>query len=359
MSYRYKSSSRYCCSSSSSDDCYYYQKKDCCRDECPPKNCIVDDFFTVTNLVSNQTGVSSNQDLNLINPWGIIVQSNRLYVANNGTGTITSYSLNGAPITPVITVPPAITGIGSPTGLVSNTGTNFIITSGSLSGPATLITCTEDGTISAYNATVNATSTIVTVNRSSINANYKGLALVANNLYVADFRNNRIDVFDDTFSLLPGYAFVDPSMPIGFAPYNITYVCGKLYVTYAKQDGTATNDVSGLGNGFVSMFSTQGVFLGRFLSGGYLNSPWGIIRVREDTYAPVCTGCGVFLISNYGDGTIGVYSERGVFIGRLRDRCDVDIIIGGLRGIIHGRQIYFSSGPNNETNGTIGSITRC
>jgi uncharacterized protein (TIGR03118 family) len=295
----------------------------------------------------------------LINPWGIVNYSGRLWVADNGTGLITTYNLNGVPLLNIITVPPATTGTGSPTGLVVNTGTNFVVTNGIISGPATLITCTEDGTVSAYNATVNATSTIIVVDRSSQNANYKGLAIANNNLYVADFHNNRIDVFDDNFNLLSGFPFTDPSLPIGYAPFNITYICGKLYVSYAKQDSNAEDDVSGQGNGFVSMFSTQGIFLGRFLSGGYLNSPWNIIRIREDTYTQTCTGCGIFLVGNFGNGTISIYSDRGAFLGRLQDRCGVDVIIDGLWGLAYGRSIYFASGPNNETNGLVGSLTLC
>jgi len=350
------SSSSSSCSSSSSDDCHRkrhhkkkHHKKHHKRDKChKEKKCktIVDEKFAITNLVSNLPVIASNQDANLINSWGIILVNNKLWVANNGSGLITTYNLNGLPTAPVVTVPPAVSGTGNPTGIVYNSGPNFIITKNTDSGPATVIVCTEDGTIAGYNQTVDSVNAITAVNRSGALAIYKGLAITSNNLYVADFHNNRIDTFDGTFNLLAGYPFIDPSLPTGYAPFNIVYLCNKLYVLYAKQDSAAEHNVTGPGNGFVSIFSLQGTFLGRLISGGYLNSPWGLAK----------TNCGALLIGNFGDGTIGIYNENGLFMGRLQDRNELDIIIGGLWGLIYGPIMYFSSGPNNKINGLVGSL---
>jgi len=65
------------------------------------------------------------------------------------------------------------------------------------------------------------------------------------------------------------------------------------------------------------------------------------------------------LIGNFGDGTISAYSTEGTFLGKLMDRNCVDIIIDGLWGLANGENgtIYFASGPNNEENGLIGSLT--
>ena len=71
-----------------------------------------------------------------------------------------------------------------------------------MSGPARFIFATEDGTIAGWAPNVNVT-TAITVPTPAHNANYKGLALSGNGtthlLYAADFRNNRVDVFDGNF----------------------------------------------------------------------------------------------------------------------------------------------------------------
>jgi len=309
-------------------------------------------------LVSNLGGVAPFQDPNAVNTWGIVYNANQLFVADNGTGFITTYSTSGSPIATPITVPSATSGTGSPDGLIYYGGTQFIITSGSNSGPARLLTSTEDGTVSGYNSTVNPTTAIVTVNRSGVGAVYKGLVIVGSYLYVCDFHNNRIDTFDSSFNLLLGFPFVDPTLPSGFAPFNIVSFNNLLYILYAKQDPIAQHDdVAGPGNGYVSVFSTNGTFVNRLISGGYLNSPWAMIQVP----ILLTTNCTqpAFLIGNFGNGTIAAYSSQGVFLGKLRDYQCVDLIIDGLWGLAQGtgNVIFFASGPNRESNGLVGSIT--
>jgi hypothetical protein len=86
-------------------------------------------------------------------------------------------------------------------------------------------------------------------------------------LYAANFRAGTIDVVKDSGSApnLAG-AFTDPSLPAGYSPFNVQNIGGKLYVTYALQDSTRTDDVAGAGHGFVDMFDLQGVFLARVAS---------------------------------------------------------------------------------------------
>src|SRR5438105_610368 len=97
----------------------------CECNKCKPHKCVsIKDKFEVTNLVSNIPDVGLVTDANAINSWGIVRINNNLYVANNGTSTITEYSLHGTPIPPVISV----TG-EDPTGLVYNNTNGFIVTS--------------------------------------------------------------------------------------------------------------------------------------------------------------------------------------------------------------------------------------
>ncbi len=53
-----------------------------------------------------------------------------------------------------------------------------------------------------------------------------------------------MDVFDSSFAPVPG-GFVDPKIPSGYAPFGIQNVGGNIFVTYAKQDSAAHDDVPG------------------------------------------------------------------------------------------------------------------
>ena len=137
---------------------------------------------------------------------------------------------------------------------------------------------------------------------TSSHAVYKGLALAAvggaNYLYAANFHTGKIDVFNARFKevRLPG-RFKDPQIPTGFAPFDVQLLGGELYVTYAKQDAARHDDVAGPGNGFVDVYDTSGHLLRRLISGGDLNSPWGLVL------APASFGAfaGDLLVGNFGD----------------------------------------------------------
>ena len=91
---------------------------------------------------------------------------------------------------------------------------------------------------------------------------------------------------------------MDPNLPAGYAPFNVQNIGGQIYVTYAKQDAEGRDDVPGAGNGFVSIFGTNGNFVKRLASNGSLNSPWGL------ALAPSSWGAagGDLLVGNFGDG---------------------------------------------------------
>src|SRR5262249_32442787 len=178
---------------------------------------------------------------------------------------------------------------------------------------------------------------------------YDGLAIGdfggAHFLYAADFHNGKIDVIDGQFQLVdPGTngfgTFTDPNLPQGFAPFNIQNLGGKLYVTYAKQDATATRDVAGPGNGFIDVFDTSGHLLQRLVSGGALNSPWGL-ALAPSNFGSFSND---LLVGNFGDGTINAYNPTtGAFVGQMLDDNGNAVQIGGLWGLQFGNGV--SSGP--------------
>jgi hypothetical protein len=75
-----------------------------------------------------------------------------------------------------------------------------------------------------------------------------------------------VTVVDGTFNTVmlgPG-AFVDPTLPMGYAPFGIQTIGDKIYVAYALRDDTGT-EVHGPGLGYVSAFDTMGTFLSVWL----------------------------------------------------------------------------------------------
>src|SRR5437016_5423251 len=81
--------------------------------------------------------------------------------------------------------------------------------------PALFLFATEDGTISGWSPGVDMTHAVLKVDNSA-GAVYKGLALLGNQLFAANFRGNSVDVFNSDFS--PGGSFTDSAVPAGFAP---------------------------------------------------------------------------------------------------------------------------------------------
>ncbi|MEJ0106945.1 MAG: hypothetical protein WDO19_32335 [Bacteroidota bacterium] len=72
--------------------------------------------------------------------------------------------------------------------------------------------------------------------------------------------------------------FKDPFLPHGYSPFNIQAIGDWLYVLYAKV-GPDGKDDKGVGNGFVSIFSTDGSFVKRFATRDQLQfTPGGIAK---------------------------------------------------------------------------------
>ena len=251
--------------------------------------------FTQTNLVSDLPGLAKTTDPDLVNPWGVSFSSSSpFWVSDNHTGLATLYNGAGDKLGLTVTIP-ALPGPAAPTGQVFNSSSFF---NGDL-----FIFATEDGTITGWRGSLGTTAETLFDN-SGAGAIYKGLAIGTTPngtyLYATDFRNNSITVFKSAGAPSLSGNFTDPTLPSGYAPFNIQNIGGKLYVTYALQDSAKQDDASGPGHGFVSVFDEQGDFLQRLISAGPLNSPWGM------AIAP--TGFGNFgndlLVDNFGDGTV-------------------------------------------------------
>src|SRR5215467_2743899 len=132
------------------------------------------------NLISDLPGIADITDANLVNPWGISASATSpFWISDNHSGTATVYNSNGQPFpvaSPIVVqIPtPGGTDPGAITGQVFNSTTGFEVTTGK---PAMFIFATEDGTISGWNGSVDATHSVIKVDRSASGAVYKGMAI--------------------------------------------------------------------------------------------------------------------------------------------------------------------------------------
>ncbi|HSB38761.1 MAG TPA: TIGR03118 family protein [Gaiellaceae bacterium] len=315
--------------------------------------------FTVTPLVSDQPGVAPVTDSDLVNPWGLVSGPTTFWWASdNGMDKSTLYNGSGTKQGLVVSVP------GGPTGTVFNSTTGFVLPTG---GKALFLFDGEDGIVRAWNG-AQGTTAIVVKNRSDVGAIYKGLAIAdtANGprLYAADFHNGRIDVLDGSFGLVPNSGFEDPSLPKGFAPFNVQVLGNRVFVAYAKQDADAEDEVAGQGLGRVDVYDLEGNLLGGIDGHGQLNAPWGL------AIAPASFGAlaGDLLVGNFGDGQINAFREANpgqfVHVGELRGSDSRPLVIDGLwalqvsQGGNNGTagQLFFTAGPDGESHGLFGKI---
>jgi uncharacterized protein (TIGR03118 family) len=348
------------------------------------------DAYVVTPLVSNLAGHAAKKDAILQNAWGIAFSpaGSPFWVNDNATGCSTLYDGTGVKITVLqVSIPlpgnfvptsscqprdpnnPPNPGPAAPTGIVWNPAASFVVPGTKI--PAVFIFSTEDGTISAWAGGLNpAENAVLAADESSTGAVYKSLAFAVNNkgafLFATNFHNGTVDVFgpnglDGMFTkvVLDGN-FADPELPPGYAPFNIVNIDGDLFVTYAKQNDQKHDDVAGPGHGFVDVFDTDGHLIRRFESRGLLNSPWGIARASF-AFGPFS---GKILIGNFGDGRINVFNNDGTFVDQLEDVHGKPLVIDGLWTLTLGGgrgsspdTLYFSAGPDDETNGLFGTIT--
>jgi uncharacterized protein (TIGR03118 family) len=330
-----------------------------------------DSAFQQTNIVSNVPGLAIATDPKLINPWGLSLNpAGQFRVSDNGTGLSTVYDTDGNRLRTTVQVPlpPGSTSdAAAPTGNVLNTTPDFVISGNGVSAPATNIFATEDGTIAAWNPTVDKRHAVIAFDNSGAGAVYKALTLGSNAqgkfIYATNFFNGTVDVFDSHFqpAQLAG-SFSDPTIPDGFAPFGIRNVNGTLFVTYAKQNDARHDDVAGPGNGFIDEFDTDGNLIGRFASQGTLNSPHGI------ALAPADFGefSNALLVANFGDGRINAFDPAtGRFLGQLADAHNRPLTNVGIWGMTFGNgaggtrtdTLYFAAGINGEQDGLLASIS--
>lgn len=372
--------------------------------------------YVQKNLVSNiplppnSDGSMVTVDFGLQNSWGATRSAGGpWWIADNNIGWSSLYDGNGIPLK-IFTEPDGSAGdfvtiptspkfpagsIANPTGIVFNqSATDFILTKGTPANKsAAFIFVGEDGTIAGWNPQVDllpggkppSPNVVLQVDHSEggaiTGAVYKGAAIAVWNgkryLYVTNFRSGKVEVYDSTFTRveLDDDAFLpdgdndsddnDPfaqRVPKGFAPFNVQNIGGNLFVTYAKQNALKHDDVAGDGNGYVEIYSPGGKHIGHLEHGPWMNSPWGVVWTPRD-FGKFSNS---ILVGQFGSGWIAAFNGFTYkFEGFLKNPDNSLLFIDGLWSLTFGNgatagpstTLYFTSGPDKQTNGLFGTLT--
>jgi uncharacterized protein (TIGR03118 family) len=214
-----------------------------------------------------------------------------------------------------------------------------------------------DGTISGWAPQSNPNDALIAPNTPP-GAVYTGLAITSkasgNFLYAADNANNKVDMYDGTFTLVN--SFTDSTLPPGFAPFGIQDIGGLVYVTFASATGGP--------GGFIDIFQEDGKLVRQLVQGAPLNQPWGI-AIAPPNFGKLSNT--LLVSNNTNNGTINAFSLlTGQFVGTVRDTNGKNIVIDQLWGIEFGggtanngrtNQLFFTAGPHNNLAGTFGVIS--
>jgi uncharacterized protein (TIGR03118 family) len=346
--------------------------------------------FVRVDLISDQAGIARFQNVDLINPWGLVADAHAFWIANNGSGKLTAVDATGAPSREQPNRVDLAEGI---TGIAINASEAFQVHAGAACAPATMLVASEDGVVFGFNPAVSDKA-IVVIDRSGVGASYKGLAIIdvpgiGEELLAADFHNARIDVFDANFQLVSAprgpvvlppvgpssvgpsvlrmssstssHMFAPPRLDAGMAPFNVALVNDQVYVTYAVQDADKADDVAGVGNGRIDVFDVHGTFVKTLLDGGVLNAPWGLALAPADFCS---TTANKVIVGNFGDGTLLAIDPVSGASGQLLASNGRVLQIPGLRGLAFGNgqgvgranALYFTAGVDDETHGFFGYV---
>jgi uncharacterized protein (TIGR03118 family) len=354
--------------------------------------------FSEVILVANEAkyNPATTVDPTLQNAFGVAWNDQGVAWVNSVLGHVSElYSPEGVPKRVGVNIPqPKDTIGGLPCGVVYADDFDFNMPDGK---DAIFIFSSFDGVLSAWDGGNNAQRIA-----APAGASYTGLALASNGghnfIYGANFGQNKIDVWDQHFKRV-SMTFKDPTMPDAYSPYNIQAVGNWLFVMYAElatSGPTKGHGIPGAGKGFVSVFNTDGSFVKRFASRGSLNIPWGVTMAPGTWLEGKDLGNGgggdddgdgdesivkggqpaaasasrdakdpIVLVGNFGDGHINVYSQEGSFLGQLQTKKH-PMVIDGLWALsfppqsagIDPNRLYFTAGPESESDGLFGYIIK-
>jgi uncharacterized protein (TIGR03118 family) len=288
--------------------------------------------------------ISHRADPELVNAWGLAAAPRGVWwVANEARAGSTLYDANGVKQLLDVAVE------GGPTGIVYNGGDGFLVRGGGRSAPARFIFACEDGMIRAWAPTVPrgwSERAMVAVDSGASGAIFRGVTLAHGRLYVTDFHNDRVLMYDSKWRpVVRRGAFHDPEIDGWYSPHGIAAFGNRVFVTYAYPAPVNGNDAPS--GGYVDEFDLDGRLVARVGHSKQLDQPWGL------ALAPEGFGRlgGDLLVANFGSERINVYGREGrgwTFRGRLPVR------VPGVWGIAFGAggaggsptTLFYAAGPH-------------
>ncbi|MFH5207688.1 TIGR03118 family protein [Antrihabitans sp. NCIMB 15449] len=271
-----------------------------------------------------------------------------------------------------------------------------------LTGSARFIFATDSGSISAWTEQTpdgqivrrNGPAKEV-FNGKDQGMAFFGIAIAPGNgetLLAADFGDDpQIRQFDKNWQLVPTQGYANPfatgeggkAKPGDPAPFNVTTIGDRVFVTYAKT--MEPEDAPGSGKfdageedsfdkdqeaeakdlpakGKVAEFDASGKLVRVIEDEDRLNAPWGV-AIAPEGFGPLS---GKLLVANFaGAGRILAFDDStGKFVDYVRDTDGNILAIEGIWGLLFGNgeslgdanALYFTAGPDEEKDGIFGVL---
>lgn len=316
--------------------------------------------FQVTKLTADHQGEAKFTEPPLKDVWGVTSFEERFWGAAQETGLLIGLDAkdlanDGQPTGIRIKLDNGITGIAT------NDSDRLQMDVNGKCDRVQMIVASETGRLWGVNTDLSKTEGVVLVKTPG--AQYTGVAIIQQTddktgkgrllVLAADFHRGHIDVFNDSFHLIPGLSqkFMLTDLPKNFSPFGIMALEDRVVVTYAERRGPTEGEpfdgqVAGDGKGLVAAFDLNGKLIWRTPSAMF-NVPWGMAMGNLRQCAT-----GALLIGQHGlaekfDGEnnkfggaiIAMDARTGKVIGALKDGDDRPVRVQGLWGLTFGTEI--------------------
>jgi uncharacterized protein (TIGR03118 family) len=145
---------------------------------------------------------------------------------------------------------------------------------------------------------------------------------------------------------------------------QIQYPCGVEREAKQSNVKRLNDPVGGAGLGFVDIVSTSGQFEGRLEHGhgDWFDAPWGVVWTPRD----FGEFSNAILVGNFRSGWIAAFNGfTKKFTGFVLNPDNSRVFIDGIWSLTFGNNdtagssttLWFTAGPNNETDGLFGTLT--
>ena len=269
-------------------------------------------------ITSNVAGTAPNIDTNLVDPRGIVVTKDVIWVISYGTSLLSNYTYHGS-FRFSVSVP-------TPTGITTDDKGKVVYISSSNGNVYSL---------NVKNLSKSNTSNQTLTPYISPGGNLSDVAWMKGKLYVASYSAGTVDIYNGTNKM---DTMVDRALAsFNYQPFGLYTHCGNLYVSYS--DNTRLT-----GHGYVNVYKHKHNTFERLISRSNLSWPHGMYVSGNDLIV-ASAGTGVVSLFNKDTGEYKrdvVTPEGGVLIN------------DGVSAITEQNDKLYFTAANNE--GKMGSI---